>query len=265
MGIQLDNEITVYDWAVTWLKTYKNGVGYNTYSLYENILKCYIKPTFGFHRLKDLKTAHIQQVINENSVKYRTVEIFLLTMKQIMNQALINDLIIKNPALGAKLPPRTKVTGRRALTNEETIKLDLLDLDPKTCCYINLLRYTGMRKTKAGNRTIPILNPLRPILIDYINLVSGDYLFTTKTGDLFSKMAYRRMWQKLEDAMGTKEITAHIFRHNFATILYNAGVDVKTAQSIMGHGSISILMDIYTHLNQKNKEKAANQLNDYLK
>lgn len=100
-------------------------------------------------------------------------------------------------------------------------------------------------KTRAGARIIPILMPLEHILVDYMELVKEDLLFTTSTGELMTVTAYRRMWQKFEKAIGTKEITAHIFRHNFATILYNAGVDVKAAQTILGHSSINVTMDIY--------------------
>ena len=56
----------------------------------------------------------------------------------------------------------------------------------------------------------------------------------------------------------------HQFRHTYATILYKAGVDIKTAQSYLGHSSIDVTMDIYTHLDQKHKALNADKLNQYL-
>ena len=44
------------------------------------------------------------------------------------------------------------------------------------------------------------------------------------------------------------KLTPHIFRHNYCTMLYYAGVDVKEAQRLMGHSSIKITLEIYTHL-----------------
>jgi integrase len=211
-----------------------------------------------------------------------------------LEQAVVNDLIVKNPAKGVKLPTVKSVSTKRALTATEESKIHSLKLDSKTMCYVFLLMYTGMRKsealaitkndidwnkseisvnktlvfmvnksvvkhtpkTDAGVRRIPILKPLRDVLFNYVNSIDSDFLFETVSGETFSATAYRRLWAKFEKAVGTKEITAHIFRHNFATILYNAGVDLKSAQQILGHKSILVIMDIYTHLDESKKQKS---------
>lgn len=43
-------------------------------------------------------------------------------------------------------------------------------------------------------------------------------------------------------------VRAHDLRHTFATLLYDAGIDVKTAQKLLGHATPEITMAIYTHL-----------------
>ncbi|MCL2190062.1 MAG: tyrosine-type recombinase/integrase, partial [Defluviitaleaceae bacterium] len=98
----------------------------------------------------------------------------------------------------------------------------------------------------------------------YVSQLDTELLFATLNGDTFTHTAYRRMFSKFVNAMGSNDITAHIFRHNFATILYNAGVDIKSAQNILGHSSISMTMDIYTHLDSKNKLVATSKLNSFL-
>ncbi len=50
-------------------------------------------------------------------------------------------------------------------------------------------------------------------------------------------------------------LTAHFFRHNYCTLLYEAGVDVMTAQRFMGHADARTTLAIYTHLS-KRKEAA---------
>lgn len=61
-------------------------------------------------------------------------------------------------------------------------------------------------------------------------------------------------------------ITPHYLRHNFASIFpFDAGVDLKTAQSIMGHNDISVLMDIYTHLSAEREKTSVNNLKNYFK
>ena len=70
-------------------------------------------------------------------------------------------------------------------------------------------------------------------------------MFPSVDGGTLSDTAYRHMWRRFETAMGTREITAHIFRHNFATLLYSAGVDIKSAQIILGYSSISVTFALY--------------------
>lgn len=49
-------------------------------------------------------------------------------------------------------------------------------------------------------------------------------------------------------------LTPHILRHEYATSLYRAGVDVKTAQILLGHGDIRMTMDLYNHIAAESKE-----------
>jgi len=302
MGIELDNDITLGEWAEIWLRTYKSGVEYNTVRMYSYITDNYVKKTLGHVKLKDVKTAHLQKIINDNSQKSWVCKKFRLTATQMLEQAAINDLIVRNPARGIVLPAFTKQSQKRAFTDDEMERVKSLPLNDKDKCFIMVLLYTGMRKgealalsmgdidiaagqitvdktaifkanqsyiknnpkTKAGVRVIPLLKPLRDILEPYIESIDTDFIFPAVDGGTMSETAYRHMWRRFCAAMGTTEITAHFFRHNFATMLYNAGVDVKAAQSILGHSSIAVTMDIYTHLGAKNQDAAAGKLNDFL-
>lgn len=59
--------------------------------------------------------------------------------------------------------------------------------------------------------------------------------------------------------------TYHCLRHTFCTLMYEAGVDVLTAQQQMGHSSPEITMKIYTHLSSSTKQNSIKKLNDFLK
>lgn len=54
----------------------------------------------------------------------------------------------------------------------------------------------------------------------------------------------------------TKQISWHVFRHTFSTMLAMNGEDVKTVQSLMRHANSRVTMDIYTHAVTDSKRSA---------
>lgn len=116
-----------------------------------------------------------------------------------------------------------------------------------SCC---LQEYT---KTTAGKRYIPIPSLLLPVLLEYTTGQSG-VLFKSKTGSYIGLGSFNGRWnkilQKLQAVSKTplpSDITAHIFRHTYASDLYKAGVDIKQAQYLLGHDDIKTTLDTYTH------------------
>ncbi len=107
-GILVDDKnITLGDWADAWLKTYKNNVSYNTYEMYCSAINNHIKGSeIENIRLSKLKPHHIQNLINVKSDAglTRTVQILRMTLKQMLAQAVRNELIFKNVADGTEMP-----------------------------------------------------------------------------------------------------------------------------------------------------------------
>lgn len=142
-------------------------------------------------------------------------------------------------------------------------------------------------KTYAGNRQIPIPNKLLQSLKEYMCKNKSVYLFTMENGEFMTNAAFRKFWndilKKFNSAAGgynpkpgrrtitletpmrliASDITPHMFRHTYATNLYYAGIDIKTAQTLLGHSSIQMTMDIYTHLDNDKLSSSADKLNLY--
>lgn len=59
------------------------------------------------------------------------------------------------------------------------------------------------------------------------------------------------------------KLTAHQLRHAYATMLFEAGIDVKDAQELMGHSDINLTRQIYTHIRNERKEETAKKLNEF--
>ena len=60
------------------------------------------------------------------------------------------------------------------------------------------------------------------------------------------------------------DLTAHIFRHNYATMLYYSGISLKKAAALMGHADTKMIMEVYSHLNEQ-KEQTETKLNSFIK
>ena len=101
-------------------------------------------------------------------------------------------------------------------------------------------------------------------------LVAADSVLIPTQPHYFS-MAGLHMCRGIEGAGPRKpvwvidRITAHMLRHTYATMLFDAGVDVKSAQRFLGHTDIEVTLSIYTHLTKFKEEQAIQMLDKHLK
>lgn len=126
-------------------------------------------------------------------------------------------------------------------------------------------------KTESGIRTVPLLAPLKGALAGggrgYVFHADGDPERPLSQ----STVAIRwRIWCRAagiahqEDGVWKPDVTPHQLRHEYATTLYDAGVEVGDAKVLMGHSCEAVTRDIYTHIRQSRRQAARERINQYL-
>ena len=81
-----------------------------------------------------------------------------------------------------------------------------------------------------------------------IRTACGQTFFCTAKGQSLSDQSIRRMVAGTAAKAGiVHPVTPHMFRHSFATLLMDQGVDTRYIQQMLGHSSISTT-EIYTHV-----------------
>jgi len=119
-------------------------------------------------------------------------------------------------------------------------------------------------KTKAADRYVPIV----PELMAFIPKKREPFelLCKSQKGTPLNKESKRRYWAYLERLMNiemgakvyrnqlvgvmplAQDLSAYCLRHTFCTNLQKKGVDIRTAQYLMGHSDIKMTANIYTHV-----------------
>lgn len=93
----------------------------------------------------------------------------------------------------------------------------------------------------------------------------NDLLFCTEAGKPIEPRNLLRHFKLLLKKAGLKkDIRFHDLRHTFATLALEAGIPVKTVQTMMGHTSSKMLMDIYAHVTPDMHREAARRIGEVL-
>ena len=123
-------------------------------------------------------------------------------------------------------------------------------------------------KTSKSNREIPLPDKTIKLLktikndkkINKKNLV----FYNPDNGDYITNKRPAKNLHAICQKLHLSDIDYHGTRHCYATRLFEAGVQIKTVQKLLGHADIKTTMNIYTHVMSDIKEDAVKKLNDFL-
>lgn len=156
--------------------------------------------------------------------------------------------------------------------------IEIMGKDVSTIAGQSMLHIRGT-KTENSDRHVPVPAILLPRLKD---VAPFDYVACNSSGRRHSESSYDRLVKALKRAMnismGCKvyrnalipplpladDFVPYDLRHTYCTDLARAGVDIRTAQKLMGHANISVTADIYTHVDTDDIVGVAGQIDRYL-
>lgn len=248
---------------------------------------------------KDVTAKDIQKYLTalaKQGYSLKVVSNHRMVVNRILNYAIMEGDIDMNPCASVKTPTNLPKSTREAASrsDEQIIKdnVDLwlfpffalmtgmrkgeilaltwkdIDFDKNYIYVTKSVAHDGDKpviktpKTEAGNRIVPLLTPLRNVLLEKRGK-PDEYIISDDGKSPLTNRRFITLYNNYKKATGITA-TAHQLRHSFATIAFEADLDPKSVQEILGHKQLSTTMDIYTQFREKKLTAAAALLNNSL-
>lgn len=161
------------------------------------------------------------------------------------------------------------ITIKQALVKERTFSEDGKNITGVT-------NGIGDVKTMTSNRVIPIADSVCAILKKYREnqmsfihapdkvLPLPTLVFTSSTGTYWDQSNMIKHYQKFLNRIGIPYRKFHALRHTFATRIMEANVHPKIAQELLGHSSVDITMNVYSHVLPEQKREAIDKIKEII-
>jgi len=90
-----------------------------------------------------------------------------------------------------------------------------------------------------------------------------DMVFAREGGNYMDPATFRDNYRCILKRAGLKPFTVHALRHTFATRALEAGIPIKVVSNLLGHASVQITMDTYSHVLPELQSEAVNKIAEY--
>lgn len=285
------------EWFDNWIKTYKapNIKPQSLFGITSKYNK-YIRESLGKRKINTITPLDWQKLFN--NINYPSTARKLFTyMKSCYEKAMVNKVITDNPMLGVDLNFNHRTKEKFVPTKEQlnellsclyerrkelalvsefisltglrvgeacALSIEDIDFDNKVIfinkSYNRYLKAITDPKTSNSIRTIPLFSRAEDIIAEYIDLYG-------QKETIFHKISSNNITNALKyyaKKCGLEGITPHSLRHYFSTICREADVDEKVVQKWMGHSSILMTLDTYTHVKEDFNRIETRKLDSFL-
>lgn len=181
--------------------------------------------------------------------------------------------------------PLVHLMSYTGLRQGEALALKWSDIDfenkkitvDKTAVRIKEKQTLQTPKTKNSKRVISIdpttLSILKSWKKDQIKIYfrngkhfEGDenFIFTNQRGEWVHIHNFIRYFKRFIADHKLKTITPHGLRHTHASLLFSAGVEPKNISDRLGHSTVQITLDLYTHITEEQRSDTVEKLLEYM-
>jgi integrase len=257
----------------------------STQGQYEFLFTSYLLPRWGDTKLKDLKTMELQEFFNSFHPRLspKTIRLMHGGLRTALNQAVVWDLISRNPAIGVKLP-RKKVRKAPLVLSLPDIRRMIETLPEPSKSIVTLIVFASLRvgealalrwkrvledrlaivervydgtfddvKTDAGNREVPL--DQRGVLLEALERCRKtakffgpeDLVFANRAGKPIDRRnLLNRQIKPTAKKLGLpKEIDFRSFRTMHSSLMLRTGARPEVTRDNMGHANIDVAQNVY--------------------
>ena len=207
-----------------------------------------------------------------------TIQLAHSTLSGVIKDAYRRGVIASSP-LDRVIPPRGGHRERRALTNAQmdglAAKMDIADGKEMgvmlcLCCGLRRAEAVALRwsdfdgsaihvsraddgegnpkppKTAASVRTVPVPRALASRM-ESMRGKPDAWICPNADGGYMTARSFGQWWTDYRHRYGV-DVSLHELRHSYLTRLARAGVHPRVMQSLAGHSSMRVTLEIYTHV-----------------
>ncbi|MGD0669410.1 MAG: site-specific integrase [Bryobacteraceae bacterium] len=277
-AVVADASMTLADWWEQFKLVRGSRWSRNTADAYSSTWTVHIEPAVGSIRLADFNKATVDRLLLKLAgagCGEQLVQRVLMMLHAIFEEAIDNDILLKNPCRKVRLPKCKPAKETRPLTVDEVHRLwgsldgqdylvfrvmVLCGLRPNEAFALKREDYTGAAvrvdesvardgfgPPKNGRtRWTPIPASLKGELDAWLKQRPPDpgaLVFTAPRGGVVATRLYgRAILARARKASGIADLTFRQLRTTFGTLFEG---DVKDLQTVMGHHSAAFTMDTY--------------------
>ena len=295
------DRLTVAAYLADWLDANRSTVRPSTWTRYAGMVRTHHIPRLGRLPLTKLAAGDVERMLRamaDAGLSARTCHHARAILRTALARAVRHVLILRNAA-GLATPPRVEhreveawdaaqvrtfldaIRGHRlealftvavvtGLRQGELLGLRWSDVDMTAGTLTvrhSLQRVDGRLqlvepKTPRSRRTVPLPElALRALRAAQDGPMIGTHLFTTPDGSPLYGTAVYRDFLDVTAAAGLPRIRFHSLRHTAASLLLAQGTHPRVVMEMLGHSTIALTMNTYSHVIPALERDAADRMN----